>query len=191
MMLSEKLKEQTRREHQMLEVKMIKQIKLITDINKYSEFLLLFYRFMNPLETQIDKQLDPGFLSDYKLRRKSVLLVQDLSRLQSSAEIFSYDEVIFITNNLEAIGALYVMEGSTLGGQIISKMINHQLGLEKIIPLDFFNGYKNDTILMWQNFKIAMDQLKLNEREENIIIRSANNTFKRFSNLFDQKIMLA
>lgn len=191
MMLSEKLKEQTRREHQMLEVKMIKQIKLITDINKYSEFLLLFYRFMNPLETQIDKQLDPGFLSDYKLRRKSVLLVQDLSRLQSSAEIFSYDEVIFITNNLEAIGALYVMEGSTLGGQIISKMINHQLGLEKIIPLDFFNGYKNDTIPMWQNFKIAMDQLKLNEREENIIIRSANNTFKRFSNLFDQKIMLA
>lgn len=191
MMLSEKLKEQTRREHQMLEVKMIKQIKLITDINKYSEFLLLFYRFMNPLETQIDKQLDPGFLSDYKLRRKSVLLVQDLSRLQSSAEIFCYDEVIFITNNLEAIGALYVMEGSTLGGQIISKMINHQLGLEKIIPLDFFNGYKNDTILMWQNFKIAMDQLKLNEREENIIIRSANNTFKRFSNLFDQKIMLA
>ena len=190
MMLSEKLKEQTRREHQMLEVKMIKQIKLITDINKYSEFLLLFYRFMNPLETQIDKQLDPGFLSDYKLRRKSVLLVQDLSRLQSSAEIFCYDEVIFITNNLEAIGALYVMEGSTLGGQIISKMINHQLGLEKI-PLDFFNGYKNDTILMWQNFKIAMDQLKLNEREENIIIRSANNTFKRFSNLFDQKIMLA
>ena len=191
MMLSEKLKEQTGREHQMLEVKMIKQIKLITDINKYSEFLLLFYRFMNPLETQIDKQLDPGFLSDYKLRRKSVLLVQDLSRLQSSAEIFSYDEVIFITNNLEAIGALYVMEGSTLGGQIISKMINHQLGLEKIIPLDFFNGYKNDTILMWQNFKIAMDQLKLNESEENIIIRSANNTFKRFSNLFDQKIMLA
>ena len=191
MMLSEKLKEQTRREHQMLEVKMIKQIKLITDINKYSEFLLLFYRFMNPLETQIDKQLDPGFLSDYKLRRKSVLLVQDLSRLQSSAEIFSYDRVIFITNNLEAIGALYVMEGSTLGGQIISKMINHQLGLEKIIPLDFFNGYKNDTILMWQNFKIAMDQLKLNESEENIIIRSANNTFKRFSNLFDQKIMLA
>ncbi len=191
MMLSEKLKHQTRDEHQMLEVKMIKQIKLIADTSKYSEFLLLFYRFMNPLETQIDKELDPSFLSDYKLRRKSILLVQDLSRLQSSAEIFSYDEVIFITNNLEAIGALYVMEGSTLGGQIISKMINHQLGLEKIIPLDFFNGYKNDTILMWQNFKIAMDQLKLNESEENIIIRSANNTFKRFSNLFDQKIMLA
>ena len=50
-----------------------------------------------------------------------------------------------IPGTAEAIGALYVMEGSTLGGQIIKKMIAKQLGTAEDHATSFFNGYGEAT----------------------------------------------
>jgi len=63
-----------------------------------------------------------------------------------------------IKNTAQAFGALYVIEGSTLGGQIIKKMVQKQLCMEGNNGLSFFDGYREATSDMWQVFKGAYYQ---------------------------------
>ncbi len=49
-----------------------------------------------------------------------------------------------------AFGALYVLEGSTIGGLIIKKMISEKLGSEE--GMSFFEGYGKKTAERWKVF---------------------------------------
>jgi len=84
------------------------------------------------------------------------------------------------------LGALYVIEGSTLGGTIISKMIKQQLAIPDNKGLSFFNGYGSETEKMWQDFKLFLDR-PLKPAEEAVVIRSANDTFNKFGQWFDNR----
>ena len=66
-------------------------------------------------------------------------------------------ELPSIRSHQHALGALYVIEGSTLGGKIISKMISHQIPSTDGHGLTFFNSYGDDTITMWERFKVILD----------------------------------
>ena len=52
----------------------------------------------------------------------------------------------------EYIGYLYVKQGSTLGGQVISAHLKKELGLEKGRSIFFFNGYGRKTGEVWRGF---------------------------------------
>jgi heme oxygenase len=79
-----------------------------------------------------------------------------------------------------SLGALYVTEGSTLGGQIITKMIAKQLGIGDKAGFSFFNAYGADTHYRWQNFKSIINRSR-NEQEENEMIDTAIATFSTFN----------
>jgi heme oxygenase len=129
--------------------------------------------------------VDTSLLPDYSQRRKTSALAGDLVSLEAKQPLLATEQQLpEIHNHLQALGALYVIEGSTLGGKIISKMINQQLGLTDGLGLSFFDGYGNDTELMWQRFRQSIDQ-QVKPADEQIIIQSANDTFLKFSNWFD------
>lgn len=50
------------------------------------------------------------------------------------------------------IGALYVIEGSTLGGQVIAPQLKRSLGVERDRGASFFHGYGDKTNQHWQHF---------------------------------------
>ena len=185
-MLSEELKLNTKQQHQLLEKKMVAQMKSITTTNEYAKLLSLFYSFFGGLEAAIDKYLDSSLLPDYPLRRKSAALALDLNNLSNPLPVIAFkNDLPEIKDHLQSIGALYVMEGSTLGGRIISKMMLQQLNLVEMDSLTFFNGYGEQTMSMWQIFKQSID-IPLSATEVDIIIKSANDTFMQFCNWFDK-----
>jgi heme oxygenase len=186
-MLSEKIKEETKQNHQLLEKKLVAFMRGIRSEQDYVQLLTLFYGFFGGLELAIDAQLDHSQLPDYKLRRKTAALAEDLAQFGKTAPPLAHtDELPGINNHLQALGALYVIEGSTLGGTIISKMIKQQLAIVDNQGLSFFNGYGEKTEKMWQDFKTFLNE-PLKPGEATMVIRSANDTFKKFSQWFDMR----
>lgn len=184
-MLSQKLKTATILNHQILEKKIISGIRSVNTQEDYVKLINLFYSFFGGLEPLINNHLDLTTLPDYHLRRKSSYLAEDLNYLNAALPILAeFKALPEINNHFQALGALYVIEGSTLGGKIISKMIKKQLAFDNDNSLSFFNGYGDETNNMWHFFKQSMD-LPSNMAHENVIIDSANDTFLRFSEWID------
>src|SRR5690606_25688073 len=90
-----------------------------------------------------------------------------------------------IINHYQALGALYVIEGSTLGGQIICKMLAQQLDRTDFSQMSFFGGYGDQTENMWQKFKQSLDQ-PVYIPGHDTIIEAANQTFMKFGKWFDK-----
>jgi len=156
-MLSEKLKENTKLNHQQLEKKLVTFMRSIRSREDYVQLISLFYSFFGGLELAIDANFDRSGLPDYQLRRKTAALADDLAQLGATLPALAgKNELPTINGHLQALGALYVIEGSTLGGKIISKMMAQQLGLINNEGLSFFSGYGAETENMWQIFKTAL-----------------------------------
>jgi heme oxygenase (biliverdin-IX-beta and delta-forming) len=73
---------------------------------------------------------------------------------------------------------MYVLEGSTLGGKIISRML-----LKQVPSLDgattFFQGYQDDTMSMWQKFKTHL-HASVDQSDAAETHRAATETFVKF-----------
>ncbi|WP_416396362.1 biliverdin-producing heme oxygenase [Allohahella sp. A8] len=61
----------------------------------------------------------------------------------------------------EAIGYLYVRQGSTLGGQRISRHIQQQLGLTPGRDQFFFHGFGKRTGFFWKDFLRFLEEAEL------------------------------
>lgn len=185
-MLSDKLKKQTKEAHLTLEKKLVAQIKAIQSVSDYARVLRYFYIFFGGLEVLVSKVSTVTFLPDYHLRRKSVALANDLNALQSLLpRVAGQSALPGVKNKLEAAGAIYVMEGSTLGGVHIAEMIRKRLAANNVNAFSFFDGYGDRTTAMWQSFQKAINDLANSEEEERRIINAANDTFMQFDNLLN------
>jgi len=181
-MISDQLKEQTKSNHQSLEKKLIGKMRAMRNKQDYIDLLTIFYSYFGGLEQLIQGNVLKNKVPDYDLRRKAYSLSADIELLGGRHPALAAQHFLpAITNHAEALGAMYVIEGSTLGGKIISEMITKQLGITD--GVSFFNGYGADTISMWQRFQAVLNQ------PENLpgdaIIAAANDTFLKFSEWFD------
>jgi heme oxygenase len=185
-MLSEELKESTKKNHQLLEKALVSKIKAIRSEKEYAELLTLFYSYFGGLESCINEVIDGNLLPDNEQRRKTQALANDLEHLGfKSPERATGDDLPQLNTHLQALGALYVIEGSTLGGKIISKMMQQQLGLDAQ-SLSFFTGYGDKTEHMWDAFKMALNKDNLQPGQQAEVIAAANETFLKFGQWFEK-----
>jgi heme oxygenase (biliverdin-IX-beta and delta-forming) len=177
---SDRLKTSTTSSHQNLEKSVLQLIQEIKTSADYGYLLGLFYSYFGGLELLLNASAVKNYVPDYDERRKAGLLKEDLLNLKiSNPEICAKEDLPPIESPFQALGALYVMEGSTLGGVYIIKMIQKKLaGNEN--SLHFFSGYGDRNPLMWNRFKNALDQSTKNEDEMALIISGAEDTFHRF-----------
>ncbi|MBD1393659.1 biliverdin-producing heme oxygenase [Mucilaginibacter glaciei] len=185
-MLSDKLKEQTKSNHQQLEKVLVGKLRSIRSKEEYAALLKLFYSYFGGLETEINKVIDPTLLPDSTERRKTQSLADDLEFLGSTTpEKATGDSLPTLHSHLQALGALYVIEGSTLGGKIISKMMQQHLGLNGG-GLSFFTSYGDRTEQMWDTFKETLNYQATNPEQEAVVIAAANQTFLKFGDWFEK-----
>lgn len=127
------------------------------DILVYTHLLHLYLDFYRAIETVIHDYFAEGVEDfDYGERYKTDWLVQDLhhlgevpadTRYRSPALVFKKPK-----NKAELVGLLYPLEGSTLGGQLISRRLQENLGLAAGTGGRFFYGYGEDTAGRWAEF---------------------------------------
>ena len=75
------------------------------------------------------------------------------------------------------MGALYVLEGSTLGGRYIAGMLVQQYPALQLQQLQFFTGYGARTGLMWTSFLERLNKFAVEEEAVRQMASAANQTF--------------
>lgn len=183
-MLSIKIKEATKAPHQQLEGVVVRKLKAITNDKDYAEFLKFFYAYFNTVERAINPYITASVLPDYKERRNSAYIKRDIEALGESTDQLPEADAPSITTVQEALGALYVLEGSIMGGSIIVKMLE-KLGITK--GLSFFSGYGEETPQKWHVFINVLNTHATTSEEEGLAIKAANDTFALFGKTFEKE----
>ena len=185
-----RLRQETRGEHDAVE-RVLDLMGASLTREDYRQRLERFYGFYSPLEAALqsrgtltndaqgDTALAPATRSALALRlNKAAHLRQDLRHIGVIPEdLLLCRELPPLETQAEVLGCLYVMEGATLGGQMISRHIRATLNIAPSTGGSFFEGYAGDTGKMW----IAMRQLLVTSacdaQVENAIVANAIATF--------------
>ena len=172
------LKEATWPYHERLE----KNMNLLSPGFSRTDYLRLikaFWGYYGPLEARIAGVAElKAWLPDLDRRTKLTLLESDLRALGIDAEALARlpicREIPDCTHPAAAFGCLYVLEGATLGGQVIIRHLHNALNLDAHNGAAFFTGYGEATGAMWQTFRLQLTAAGLDKTMQ---IRSACETF--------------
>lgn len=180
-LLSVRLKEETKKPHQELEKIVVIKLKRIRSEADYAIFLNSFYNYFNTVEKTVAQYISKEVLNDYTERRNSSYLKADIEELGFQIKpSFDLPEPE-ITSLPAALGAMYVMEGSIMGGPVIVEMLKKH-GIVK--GFSFFSGYGADTGKMWSTFLAVLNTNTASEDAQQIAINAAKETFSKFQTYF-------
>ena len=181
--LAQVVKNETASLHQEVENILLPKLQAVRTTEDYAIILRMFYGFFHPLEEKIQQFISTDLLPDIRERRTSSLIRNDLSALGIQVELPVCNSLPQINDSSSAFGALYVLEGSTLGGKMIARMLAKKDG--SAIPagaLHFFGGYQEQTGKMWTSFLAVLNQQTTTED----IVHSANQTFMHLKSWMQQ-----
>ena len=181
-----KLKEATRDQHEGLENTVDVMRESLTE-EDYKRLLLKFYRFYAPVEEAIAKLDWDEVGYSFEARRKVPKLAQDLEYLGAGEELKNlkpWTETPSIEDHASGLGVLYVLEGATLGGQIINRHLREHLGVEPGAGASFFSGYGPKTGEMWKEFAQTVDSYSGEFGGEDKMIAAARAAFDSFRDCF-------
>lgn len=149
-----KLKEETREQHLRLERELDISSQL-ADLDRYRRLLIAFYGYWKPWESRVAASNSAEILGFFAPRWKRGLLEGDLKYLgmnQREIDELPVADVPELVDEDELLGSMYVTEGSTLGGQFISRMIEQQLKLHDGRGYAFYRSYGPQVGTMWREF---------------------------------------
>jgi heme oxygenase len=108
-------------------------------------------------------------------RRRTVLFARDLTELEAAASDRA-PELPSVSGTDEALGRMYVLEGSTLGGVLIDR---HLAGLPELagVTIRAFNPYGSETGAMWAAFRRATRARVADGGDARTMLESARTTF--------------
>ncbi len=180
-MIMLQLRERTRVHHDRMEAN-VDIRKRCQSVENYRRLLEKFYGFYAPIEATLESRSD-GELSgfNFEQRRKVPLLRADLRALGArDADLGRLPHCLHLPNlntTAQALGCLYVLEGATLGGQIIARQIKASLDIDHHSGAAFFCSYGSAVGAMWKSFGGALTAYSSTCAVEEIIIGSACDTF--------------
>lgn len=144
----------------------------------YRRYLRQMLGFLAPLEPQLAAV--PGLsqrLPDLARRQKLALLCQDLRALGEEDPLAAprCESLPRVEALPEALGCLYVLEGSTLGGLYLHRLLKGRLPEVMEQASAFLRCYGAETRVMWRRFGEALQGVS--EVDEGRVIAAANETF--------------
>ncbi|MEQ1764588.1 MAG: biliverdin-producing heme oxygenase [Pyrinomonadaceae bacterium] len=184
-MILQKLKESTRQQHEDVEGAVDVMSKLFS-LDDYKRMIGKFHSFYSAYEPTLPyaELKEAGF--DYDQRRKLPSLEADAKALGlEKGSIF--DDLPDVSSLPKAFGSIYVIEGSTLGGQVISRHLKEQLGLTPENGGAFFASYGPMVGPMWKQFGEAITAYSGAGANDDEIVGAAVQTFDSINKCMSAK----
>lgn len=161
--LAQELRSATKEWHHVIDHHpMISQLakKDITE-EQYRRILQTFAWIYDPLQRHlVDVQFRLGLLGEYRISPRQDWLADDLEYFgielgQSRHPLKDWRQPT-IDSAAKLVGTLYVVEGSTLGGQVLMRCLTDSLGVTPVEGGRFFSGHGEATMAHWANlWKLA------------------------------------
>jgi heme oxygenase len=183
----EYLRQATRPEHESTE----STVSLMDSALTCADYVRALQQMYGAIRTWDDwaaKHVPPAHASLLQGRRRSLLLEADLAHLGASTPLLSSDDDEALSAYLHGdaaereaafLGAMYVIEGSTLGGQYIAKHVEQTLGLEPGCGNAYFRSYGDRTGAMWNSFKAVLAEVP--DAQTELVVSSAKRMFMFFA----------
>lgn len=186
-MLHEKIKQATAHLHDQLEQKMFveqimggsltfEQYQTILHVNYVTHFAVEDFLFSG-LNAELRQKLD------IESRIKLPALLRDFEEINSAVGISPKTTPGFIDLSSDAsiLGAMYVLEGATLGGNVIAKRLKTN---EQLLPYNlnyhYYQVYGDQLGLKWKQFLKVLNALPDTEHEA--AIKNAVSLFAHMAN---------
>ncbi|MES2766671.1 MAG: biliverdin-producing heme oxygenase [Bacteroidota bacterium] len=186
MTIHELLKTQTRPHHDSIEQYSLsdKIMDGTLTLDEYKTLLFKNYIFHASIENSLEKFLKD--LPDFGSRKKTGSLLKDLAELNYMGNSFKKFSPPAFKNKAEALGAMYVMEGATLGGAMIYKQLLKNEEIARVSSFNYYRGYGEKTSEKWKSFlQILSDEVKT-EDEAHDTLSGAIQTFQAFEKLLKE-----
>jgi len=111
--------------------------------------------------------------------RRKFLLERDLAWFGVTKQEFARPTLPLMNELPELFGTMYVMEGSTLGGQFIARHVETALQLSNGRGNSYFSGHGSQTGRMWKEF-CEMLKLRIPDEQTETVVFSAKAMFNTF-----------
>jgi heme oxygenase (biliverdin-IX-beta and delta-forming) len=127
------------------------------------------------LDAWADRHPADAAAVDWPRRRRAALFAADLRALDADGAT-TQPHLPAVPDTDAALGRMYVLEGSTLGGTFIDR---HLAGLPHLagVRLQAFSPYGADTGAMWHAFRRATRDRVTGGGDAGAVVESARNTF--------------
>ncbi|MFB4392856.1 biliverdin-producing heme oxygenase [Pseudomonas sp. LS_1] len=155
------------------------------DLHGYRALMQAYYGFHAPLETLLVGHQESA-------RNKTPALTRDLQALGlSAAQIDALplcSALPVVADEACALGVMYVLEGSTLGGQVLKRAMAERLGLDANNGGAFLDVYAGATGANWRRFLERLGTAPASSQDA--AVQAAIATFERFEQWLDDRGVL-
>lgn len=179
-MISEQLKSRTKALHDKVEAKLNsnKIFENTYTVEDYKNLLTKNAMLIAQYEEAAMDVLknDLGEALELQKRAKTDIMRSELAALDLNydASLKQDSEGISVA---KALGILYVIEGSTLGGNVIARALGKSEAF-KDVSFNYFSFYKEQTGPMWTKFKNILDEHVVSEEAKQECIDGANMAYQ-------------
>jgi heme oxygenase len=182
-MVQEKLKKDTRSDHEKLEELMFAQSIMngTLSLQNYKTLLTTNYLLHEEFETLLFGRLTDQTASDLQIirRRKLTALQKDLQEMEMAVpkRTDTVSTSSHYNNEPSVLGALYVLEGATLGGHVIVKKLAVNPVLDRFnLNFNYYRIYGDDLIPNWKSFCAVLN--RQSETDYPVILAGARRMFE-------------
>jgi len=128
------------------------------ELGRYQAIIGGFHGFLSQWEKDLFAALPPSLQGWFAERRRARFAADDLSYLASLGlparrPAQPAQPALPDTGLASVFGSMYVIEGSALGGQVITPKLQREMGLEPGRGASYFHGYGSRTGAMWREFR--------------------------------------
>lgn len=159
---------------------------------RYASVMTGFHEFLRRWEPLLAAALPPHLRDWSGKRKRSGFAAADLQHLDAphTPQLAHVAEravrSIPMADTAGALGSMYVIEGSALGGQVITPMLKQHLGLTPAGGASYFHGHGPATGAMWRDFReVITHELGHDETTARSACHSAQRTFAALCDVFE------
>jgi heme oxygenase len=136
--------------------------KITTSTSAYSEAICILYSVFDCAYKKLsDIDFQPLKIDLSSIERRRDWLVADLHALDTALPAPQPVGFELATSGY-GFGCLYVLEGSALGGRVISKRVKQTLGLGPATGGAYFHGLGRQTARHWSEFLTTLNMIPAN-----------------------------
>lgn len=186
----QRIRQTTRPYHEAVE-RRVDLLRPDLTLDAYRSLLGRFHGFYRPLERALLTFNDWQPLGlDMGERCKARFLERDLAslpadRAASDSFLPECEDLPTILTFPQALGCAYVLEGSTLGGQVVLRHLHRSFGIDADSGAAFFNSYGPQRVgPMWRAFCDALERAVPDERDQAEVVDAARDTFVKIDQWF-------
>lgn len=181
--LSQRLKTETAEAHERMH-QLMAEYAPFASRERYARFVAAQYLFQRDVEHLFADPMVQAAVPDLSVRGRAEASLADLDDLGSPAPV--EDIATAGVAMPEALGWIYVSEGSTLGAAFLLKEVGEKLGLDASFGARNLAAYPEGRMRVWKRFVEALDAEALLPVQQPVL-DGAHAAFRRFGQLLERE----